>query len=309
MSKWQFLNPLVWRKILRVAKAEKPTHILLEHPYHAMAALRAKRKLNAKLVLHSHNIEYLRFKEQGKWWWPLLKQYEKRAHRKSDLIIFKTETDCKQAIEKFGLDPKKCMVLPYGFDTETPKVSKEEAKKIIQQRHGLKEDEKILLFTGTLDYLPNTEAVESIYKEIAPRLMNAGFNGRIIICGRNELSPFQNLKKLKHPLVIQAGEVDDIETYFAATTVFINPVVKGGGMQTKNIDALFNGCAVVCFSDIAGDDKMKLTNFYSSPFSAGWDMYITHILEAMQQDETGNILPDEWNWENLISGLINRLAP
>lgn len=308
VSKWQFLNPMVWRKILRIAKAEQPTHILLEHPYHALAALRVKRKLNAKLLLHAHNIEYLRFKEQGKWWWPLLKQYEKRALRKSDLIIFKTETDCKQAIEKFGLDTKKCIVLPYGFDPETSKISKEEAKKIIDHRHGLKEDEKMLLFAGTIDYLPNAEAVESVYKEIAPRLMKTGFKGRIIICGRNELSQFQYLKKLTHPLVIQAGEVDDIETYFAAAGVFINPVAKGGGMQTKNIDALFKGCAVVCFSDVAGTDNIKLRQVYSSPFSAGWEIFMTNILDALQKDESGNNLPAEWSWENLTDMLIKRLA-
>lgn len=77
--------------------------------------------------------------------------------------------------------------------------------------------------------------------------------GKIVICGRNKTKKFQYLHRLSHPLVIQAGEVDDIENYFAAADLFINPVMTGGGIQTKNIDALNYNLSVVGFENMFTD--------------------------------------------------------
>jgi hypothetical protein len=47
--------------------------------------------------------------------------------------------------------------------------------------------------------------------------------------------------------IINAGEVDNIDDYFFAADVFINPVTIGGGIQTKIIDALSYQLPVICF--------------------------------------------------------------
>ncbi len=43
-----------------------------------------------KLIVHSHNIEGLRWKTLGKWWWKGLWIYEKWVHRQADLQLFQT---------------------------------------------------------------------------------------------------------------------------------------------------------------------------------------------------------------------------
>ena len=72
VHKKQFLSPRCWETIRQVALKEKPTHIILEHPYHGIAAVKASRATGAKIILHAHNIESQRFRQLGKvWWWPL----------------------------------------------------------------------------------------------------------------------------------------------------------------------------------------------------------------------------------------------
>ena len=77
VNKIQFLHPGVKKKIRSITKRENATHIILEHPYHAIAANYAKKHTGAKLIIHAHNIESERFRIMERWWWRLLRKYEK----------------------------------------------------------------------------------------------------------------------------------------------------------------------------------------------------------------------------------------
>jgi polysaccharide biosynthesis protein PslH len=285
LSRSQLINPFCWRKIIRTAKKEKITHLILEHPYHGIAGWLMKKKQGVKLIIHSHNIEYLRFKQIGKWWWPLLAAYEKWAHRKADLNLFKTQADLELAASRFSLQPGKCIVVPFGIETDQSKPGRKTARKLIEDRHAIPADCKILLFSGTLDYEPNAAAVEKIVKEIAPALTEISFPFRILITGRNKFASFQYLDKLYHPNIIMAGEVDDIENYLAAADVFINPVKEGGGIQTKTLEAVSYNLNVVCYKEMTEGIRIDLcsgklfiaeeTNFTEKIIEAGQSSFST----------------------------------
>jgi polysaccharide biosynthesis protein PslH len=264
IGKQQFFKAISYKKIIEVAKKEKPTHILLEHPYHGIAAAKAAKATGAKIIVHSHNIESERYRQLGKWWWRLLYRYEKKVHQRADLSLFKTEKELQYAITHFQLSPKKCIVLPYGVDR--PEV-----------KHKIPSANKILLFAGTLDYEPNAKAVENIYKEIAPRLEK---DITIIICGRNKIPGFEYLNKLSHPSVINAGEVNDINSYFEKADLFINPVQTGGGVQTKNIDALSFDLNVVCFDNMLSGLDFKVCGDKVYP-SNNWNDFNENINRAL----------------------------
>lgn len=254
VSKWQFFNPFVQQKIAQIAKKEKPTYIILEHPYHAKAAIKACKATGARLIVHSHNIESNRYRQLGKRGWRLLYDQEKRIHQQAVLSLFKTEEEMNYAVKEFKLLPDKCMVMPFGIELHG-KPDKVAARRLIGSRHGIPDKCKLLLFAGTLDYAPNAEAVKYIYERIAPRLST---DIRIIICGRNKLEGFTYLNTLSHPLIINAGEAEDISGYFAAADLFINPVSLGGGVQTKNLDALSYDLNIVCLDTmVSGIDLSK----------------------------------------------------
>lgn len=295
-SKTQFLKPRVWRRISRIVKTEEATHVILEHPYHGIAAWRSSRANRASFIVHSHNIESLRFRMLGKWWWRLLQVYERWVHRKADLSLFKTMEDMNWAILHFGLNPASCLHIPYGIQ-KTEHIP--DAARLIRERHGIGAEEKILLFAGTLDYLPNTRAVEAIVASLLPLLKASSIGKyRIIVCGR--------MHKSKHRFpsstsLIYAGEVVDIGTYFQAADVFINPVREVAGIQTKNIEALGHHCSVVCFesaaigipSHLCGGKLLTVPN-------GNWDKFVQMTEQALLHT---NVTPTEFfdyfDWERI----------
>jgi len=148
---------------------EQPNCIIVEHPYLAMAVQYFAGLSGATVIVRSHNLEYERFKTLGKWWWQLLYVFEKRVHQKAALSVFITEQDKQKAINTFGLDPERCLYLPPIIEP-IPIGNKEAAQKAIKAKHGIPENHQLLLFAGTLDYLPNAEAVTFIYEQITPLL-------------------------------------------------------------------------------------------------------------------------------------------
>src|SRR5918993_5016924 len=190
IGKVQFINPFVWRKIYVFAKRNNITHLILEFPYHGIAGFICKKLLNIKMIINTHNIEYLRFKEQKKWWWGLLYHFEKWTMRNADAVFFKTDSDMVTAKKSFTVDEKKLSVLSYGVDNPVS-FSKKEAQSIIRERHRIGADEKILLFAGTLDYSPNAEAVVAIKEQIIPLLNQSAIKYKVIVCGRNQSRKFE----------------------------------------------------------------------------------------------------------------------
>jgi glycosyltransferase involved in cell wall biosynthesis len=247
VNKLQFINPWTINKMVAAAIKEKPTHVILEHPYHGLASLKIKKITGARLIVHSHNIESERYRLQGKWGWRLLKLFEKWVHRHADFNIFKTGADLNDACKKFGISREKCMIIPYCIDPEANNPS-DHANQLIRERHKIAADSKILLFSGSLDYKPNAAAVENIFKEILTRLTDRNFSFRVIITGKIPKKLQKIYALTNQDAVIMTGEINDIENYFEAADVFINPVQYGCGIQTKIVDALSWHLNVVCFS-------------------------------------------------------------
>lgn len=314
VSKWQFLNPFVQQKIVRIAKKEKSTHIILEHPYHAKAALKARRATGALLIVHSHNIESERYRQLGKHGWKLLYKHEKRIHHQADFNLFKTEEEMNYALKHFELLPEKCMVMPYGL-SRPAKTNKNYARKFIRDRHGIPSNCKILLFAATLDYAPNEQAVNNLYEQVAPKLPD---DFRIIICGRNRIKGFEYLYQLHHPLIINAGEVDNIDIYFDGADAFVNPVMMGGGVQTKNLDALSHDLNVVCFSSMLSGINLSVCGgkVNIAPHQ-DWEAFIAALHEALSGPfpDTPPAFYDYYSFDGQVGlfaerlkGLKNQLA-
>jgi glycosyltransferase involved in cell wall biosynthesis len=248
-SKWRYINPLFFFTILKIFKKRKSTHLLLEHPYLGWLGLLIKSFCNIKLVIHSHNIESLRFKSTGKWWWKLLWHYERFIHRCADINFFITDEDKQYAIEKFNLKDHQCHTITYGFDLSAPPTSDEkiQTKSQLQQQFNFAVDTTIILFNGTLDYKPNHDALDIIINKINPILLQQKqFKYSIIICGKNLPSHYNNLTDIQSKNIIYAGFVEDIGLYFKGSDIFINPVTDGGGIKTKLVEAL--GYDLFCVS-------------------------------------------------------------
>ncbi|HAZ93704.1 MAG TPA: glycosyl transferase group 1, partial [Chitinophagaceae bacterium] len=68
----RYINLFYFFPLRKIIKENKIEWLLLEHPYYGWLALLLKYFCKVKLIAKSHNIEALRFKSVGKWWWGIL---------------------------------------------------------------------------------------------------------------------------------------------------------------------------------------------------------------------------------------------
>jgi len=249
--KLRYINLFYFFTLKRKFREDGITHLMIEHPYYGWLAALLKWFANVKLVVHSHNIESLRFRDTGRWWWRILWHYERFTHRRADKNFFISEEDRRYAIENFGLKETKTAVITYG--TEQANVPAQEEKRTARKKIGAKYDidsnDVILLYNGTLNYPPNLRALDLILKEINPVLQRTT-NHRFttIICGNKLPDSYNKLEDYKNQKIIYAGFVDDIRDYFLAADIFISPIDEGGGIKTKLVEALAANSTSVSFT-------------------------------------------------------------
>lgn len=261
-TSFRYINPRYFFTLRKIVRRYGITHLMLEHPYYGWLGILLKTFTGVKLVIRSQNIESLRWKSLGKWWWKILWWYERTTHHAADDNFFITDNDREYAIQHFGLSAQKCITVTYGVEIDRAPLPAERAqcKKILRQRHNIQPEETIFLFNGALAYMPNWAAVQAIVQSVNPVLLQEGFPYKIIICGKGLPGEMNELKDYAHLNIIYAGFVDDIDVYFKGSDVFLNPVVEGGGIKTKLIEALSYNLNAVSTASGAFGVTTQLTN-------------------------------------------------
>ncbi|MFT3702313.1 MAG: glycosyltransferase [Agriterribacter sp.] len=248
-SALRYINPFYFFSLKRIIKEQNITHVMLEHPYYGWLGYLLKKFVTVKLIIHSHNIEGIRFKSLGKWWWRLLWSYEKLIHRCADLSFFITEEDHQYALANFKLPEEKCAVITYG--TEHAKTytfeEKQKAKLLICQTHRINPSTPLLLYSAALGYGPNLNGLDFILEKVTPSLLEHKFDFNIIICGGGLPEKYNNLSSYHSSHITYAGFVEDISIYFKAADIFLNPISEGGGIKTKLVEALAASDTAISF--------------------------------------------------------------
>ncbi|MFM9946689.1 MAG: glycosyltransferase family 4 protein [Saprospiraceae bacterium] len=152
------------------------------------------------------------------------------------------------AIAEFGLDPQKCVDVPYGVERKAPPAERERqtARREVAAIHGFKDTERWILFFGSQNYQPNLEAVLFIAQELAPFLKSQTTQDyRILICGGGLPVEYDKLEAFRQYNLDYLGFVEDIDQYVLAADLVLNPIVKGAGVKTKVLEAIALGKTVV----------------------------------------------------------------
>jgi glycosyltransferase involved in cell wall biosynthesis len=307
----RYLDISSFFRIKKLVRREKISHLIIEHPYLGWLGILLKWSTGVRLITHSHNIEGLRFRSTGKWWWGILWNYEKLVHRNSDLNFFVTKEDLDYAVRHFKLKKEKCTVITYGIETDkTPSLTDRlRSREIILRRHGISQDQKVLLFNGTLNYKPNEAALDIIVKKVLPDLRSDSKNKfSILICGKNLPERFNQFRGMEG--IIYAGFVDDIENYFLGSDIFINPVIEGGGIKTKLVEALAWGLTCISTEDGALGIPLLLTGDKLITVPNGdWKSFNQEILKAAEHK--GSALPENYfnhfYWGNVAKKALDSI--
>jgi sugar transferase (PEP-CTERM/EpsH1 system associated) len=113
-----------------------------------------------------------------------------------------------------------------------------------------------LVFTGSMDWLPNEDAMVFFCREVLPLIKREDPDVTVSIVGR---APTPTVARLaQQPGVVVTGQVDDVRPYMAEAAVYIVPLRIGGGTRLKIFEAMSMGNAVV--STTVGAEGLPVTN-------------------------------------------------
>ena len=134
------------------------------------------------------------------------------------------------AVVQTVMPRKPACVVPNGVDTDyfQPSVHEPEASTVV--------------FTGAINYRPNSDAVAYFIREVMPRLKRMQPSARFIVVGRG--AP-DWLVRMGDASVEFTGAVDDVRPYLQKASVVVAPLRAGSGTRLKILEALAMGKPVV----------------------------------------------------------------
>lgn len=204
-------------------------------------------------ILFEHNVEYLIWKRlrdiEPRLWrralleieWRKLRAREAEACRRSDLTIAVSNDDRDRL---HALAPgARISAIPTGVDTTYfhPAATPEQPRQLV--------------FSGSMDWQPNEDAILYFIDEIQPLIHGEEPGAVLTVVGRN---PTERLRAAAGRAGVQVtGTVDDIRPAVAGAAVCVVPLRAGSGTRLKILEALAMGKAVV--STTLGAEGLSLT--------------------------------------------------
>ncbi len=157
--------------------------------------------------------------------WAKLAAYERRVLRAVDAAVAVSEQDAR-ALRRLAPEVR-LAIAPNGVDTahfSRPGLA------------ALTFGGPTLVFSGTLDYRPNLDALAWFVAEVLPRIRAARPDVRLVAVGKR---PAPELRQMaaRGELVL-TGEVADARPFIAGADVYVVPMRIGGGIRLKLLEAL-----------------------------------------------------------------------
>jgi glycosyltransferase involved in cell wall biosynthesis len=155
-----------------------------------------------------------------------MKAAELRYLRLADRVLTVSETD-RDAFSAF-VDPAKITVIPTGVD--------------VNYFHPmpLQESQSSLVFTGSMDWLPNEDAILYFVDAILPLIKRQCPDVSLEVVGRSPSRKLQAALAKSEKNLRLTGWVEDIRPFIARGSICIVPLRIGGGTRLK----IFEGMAM-----------------------------------------------------------------
>jgi polysaccharide biosynthesis protein PslH len=153
--------------------------------------------------------------------WKFGRREEIELCRKFDLLLTTTERDLQVFRKKL---PKQNMA-----------VVQNGAGKSFFEDLGFEPKPFVMVFTGLFTHLPNSDGIIHFLDHIFPKICELEPQSCIYVVGK---SPSRALRARASKNVVVTGFVEDVRPYIARAQVFVIPLLAGGGIRGKALEAM-----------------------------------------------------------------------
>jgi glycosyltransferase involved in cell wall biosynthesis len=206
-------------------------------------AVNVPRRLNCPSLLFQHNVEAMIWKRHyevqlnplkkaylfGQWF--KMRSFERKACARFDCVVAVSRDDCELMQAEYGVEA--IYDVPTGVDTN-----------FFRRSGQVQRVPNSLVFTGSMDWLPNEDAIRYFIEQIMPRIRQVVPTVTLTVVGRNPYATLVELSK-RDPSVVVTGRVDDVRPYMERAAAYIVPLRIGGGTRLKIFEAMAMEQAIV----------------------------------------------------------------
>jgi glycosyltransferase involved in cell wall biosynthesis len=285
--------------------------IQIEGSYMVMYAPIIRKYSKAKVVLRSHNIEHMIWQRMSdnesnflkKKYFQIMsrkiKWFEDVTMKEVDAIVAITQNDAEYYHDQ-------------GFKGELTTINAGvNLNKFIPQP-ALKIKNTIGFIAG-LDWLPNIQGLDWFLSEIWPSVKLKYPLLELHIAGK---AMPQKYLQIKDSSIVIHGTVADAVNYIQKCEIFIVPLLSGGGMRLKVVEAMALGKCILSTSVGAeGVGYSHQTNIYIADTVAEWLAFFDWMVQNTTQlsiieQNAIRLANEKYSWEQLVKqfeGLYNKL--
>lgn len=223
-------------------------------------------------------------------------RYERAALHKFHHVIAVSEHDRQQMIAMSA--GSGITVVPTGVDIQKYAVVA-----------PAKADPPRIIFTGSMDWEPNIDAVVYFCRNVFPRV-RAEFPSAVFqIVGR---TPHARVKQLASDSVEVTGTVPSVAEYLRDATLVVVPLRIGGGTRLKIFEAMAMGKAVISTSIGAeGLDVQSGRDLILVDDAAAFAEAIVLLLRdgrlRRQYEDAATKLAAQYDWSNIVQRFVEVL--
>ena len=212
--------------------------------------------LPCPVLLFQHNVEAMIWRRQFevqtqpitrayfRQQWRRMQEYERDACRRFDYVVAVSETDRDVMANEYGL--AHIDHIPTGVDTTYFRPS-----------GRLKEEPAHLVFTGSMDWLPNDDGMWFFVQKIFPLIRSKLPEVKLTIVGRKPFARIEALSR-EDPSIAVTGRVEDVRPYMEQASAYVVPLRIGGGTRLKIFEAMAMEKAIVSTS--IGAEGLPITD-------------------------------------------------
>jgi sugar transferase (PEP-CTERM/EpsH1 system associated) len=169
-----------------------------------------------------------------------------------------------------------------------------------------------LVFTGSMDWLPNEDAMVYFARDIFPRIRAAEPGATLSIIGREPTPAVRGLAE--DPGIEVVGRVDDVRPHIAAGSVYVVPLRIGGGTRLKIFEAMAMGKAVV--STTVGAEGLPVTSGVHLLIEDEPDAFARAVVQLIRDDAARHrleaaardLVVDRYDWSRVAWDFEKALA-
>lgn len=220
--------------ITRCIQTNKIDVINVEFPQMCINLLKIKKKYNIPINLYQHNNEWNRFLQLS----DTVSGIKQLLYKRESRLLYKME---KKLFED-GIVDYYCFLSDKDIESYT-KIIKVKKEKISYVPLGADDcelsqsvhDGKNIIFCGAMDSELNQEAVKWFVNNVFNKIKRIVCDVKFYIVGKN---PSRDVLALNSDDIIVTGTVDDIREYYQIADLVVVPLLHGGGVKVKLLEAV-----------------------------------------------------------------------